>query len=105
MPRSLSLVVALSLLAAGSAFAQPVPTVVPRPGLVITRSVRVQPGSYRLRAPASPDSALIVVRGDDVTVDMRGVTLIPRHGTPVAVDRLATPHATAAPSQAPVASA
>ena len=36
---------------------------------------------------------------------MRGVTLVPRHGTPVAVEPLATSRATAAPAQAPVASA
>ncbi|HEU4630805.1 MAG TPA: right-handed parallel beta-helix repeat-containing protein [Gemmatimonadaceae bacterium] len=65
------------------AVAQPAPTVVPRPGLVIARSVRVQPGTYHLSAPTDPDSALIVVRGDDVTVDMRGVTLV---GAPEAAE-------------------
>lgn len=54
---------------------QPVPTLVPRRGLVITESARLRPGNYRLTAPASLDSALIVIRGDDVTVDMSGVTL------------------------------
>ncbi|HKW09480.1 MAG TPA: right-handed parallel beta-helix repeat-containing protein, partial [Gemmatimonadaceae bacterium] len=46
-----------------------------RAGLVITRSTRITPNVYRLRAPASLDSPLVVVRGDDVTVDLRGVTL------------------------------
>jgi hypothetical protein len=55
------------------------PTVVPRPGLVITRSVRVAPGTYRWRASANPDSALLTVRGRGITVDLRGVTFI---GTP-----------------------
>jgi cytochrome P450 len=36
---------------------------------------------------------------------MRGVTLVPRHGTPVTVKRIATPRTTAAPTQAPAASA
>jgi nitrous oxidase accessory protein NosD len=76
LPRLAALVALALPPAAGSARAQPVPTVVPRPGLVVTRSVRVRPGTYRLSAPASTDSALIVVRGDDVTVDMRGVTLV-----------------------------
>jgi nitrous oxidase accessory protein NosD len=84
MSRTRFLLATLALpLAASGAFAQPAPTVVPRPGLVITQSVRVQPGTYRLRAPASLDSALIVVRGDDVTVDMRGVTLV---GAPESAD-------------------
>jgi nitrous oxidase accessory protein NosD len=47
-----------------------------RPGLVVSRSTRVAPKVYRLRAPAVLDSALVVIRGDDVTVDMRGVTLL-----------------------------
>lgn len=46
-----------------------------RPGLVITRSVRVVPKTYRLPAPASLDSAVITVKGDDVTVDFQGATL------------------------------
>ncbi|MBI3791567.1 MAG: right-handed parallel beta-helix repeat-containing protein [Gemmatimonadetes bacterium] len=52
-------------------------------GLVITRSTRIAPGTYRLRAPAGTDSALVVIRGDDLTVDLRGVTLIgTREGAP-----------------------
>ncbi|UCF40675.1 MAG: right-handed parallel beta-helix repeat-containing protein [Gemmatimonadota bacterium] len=53
----------------------PLPEVELRPGLVITTSVRVRPGTYRLAAPASLDSALIVVRGDDITVDFAGARL------------------------------
>ena len=59
--------------------AQPLPVVRPVPGLVITRSVRIAPGTYRLPGPEATDSALITVRGNDITVDMRGVTLV---GTP-----------------------
>ncbi|MGQ0702537.1 MAG: NosD domain-containing protein [Gemmatimonadales bacterium] len=46
-----------------------------RSGMVITRSVRVSPGTYRLIAPSSPDSAVITIRGDGITVDLTGVTL------------------------------
>src|SRR4051812_21574788 len=48
----------------------------PRPGLVITRSVRIKPGIWRLSATASLDSSILVIRGDDVTVDLSGVTLL-----------------------------
>lgn len=68
-----------ALLGAGPVAAQSLPTVIPRPGLVITRSVRVAPGTYRLPGHASLDSALLTVRGRDITVDLRGVTFI---GTP-----------------------
>jgi parallel beta-helix repeat protein len=47
----------------------------PRAGLVITRSTRLAPGRYRLPAPTSLDSALITIRGDNITVDLRGVIL------------------------------
>lgn len=45
------------------------------PGMVVTRSVRIQPGVYRAPAPASVDSALVVIRGDGITVDLTGVVL------------------------------
>ena len=69
-----------------------VPRVTLVPGLVITHSVRVRPGRYRLRAPespdspaspASPESALITVRGDNITVDLTGVEV---EGIPPAAD-------------------
>lgn len=44
--------------------------------MVITSSVRIAPGTYRLPASASLDSALITVRGEGITVDMRGVRLM-----------------------------
>jgi len=50
--------------------------VVPRAGLVITHSVRLAPGVYGLPAPGTVDSAVITVRGDSLTVDARGVTLL-----------------------------
>ena len=63
------------------AVAQPVVTL--RPGLVITRSVRIAPRVYALPATPSLDAALIIVRGDDVTVDFAGATL---RGTALSAD-------------------
>ena len=45
-------------------------------GMVITQSVRIAPRAYRLAAPSSLDSAAIIVRGDDVTVDFSGASLV-----------------------------
>ncbi len=61
--------------------ADTVPTVIPKRGLVITRSVRIAPGTFRL--PVPPDSALLTIRGDDITVDFAGATL---EGIPPATD-------------------
>ncbi len=47
-------------------------------GMVITRSVVVRPGEYRLR-PAASDSAVIRVRGSGITLDLSAAALI---GTP-----------------------
>ena len=61
---------------ASLAGAQGAPRTLPlTPGMVITESVRIRPGVYRLPAPASLESALVVVRGSGVVVDMRGVRL------------------------------
>ena len=65
---------ALVLLPAGSLAGQG--QVVPRSGLVITRSVRLVPGVYGIPAPGSLDSGAITIRGDSLTVDARGVTLL-----------------------------
>jgi nitrous oxidase accessory protein NosD len=46
------------------------------PGMVITRSIRIRPGIYRLPAPASLDSAAVTIRGDNLVVDLTGVTLL-----------------------------
>ena len=46
-----------------------------RHGLVITKSVRVAPRVYRLAAAPSLDSAVITVRGDNITVDFAGATM------------------------------
>ena len=70
-----SLLATLIVLAAA---AHPLPaqqTVRLTPGMVITRSVRITPGTYHFDAPASLDSAVVTIRGNDVTVDFNGATL------------------------------
>ena len=47
-----------------------------RPGMVVTESVTIAPGTYRVPARESLEAALIVVRGDGVTVDLTGVHLV-----------------------------
>ena len=62
-----------------SAVAAPVlaqPTVRLVPGMVITTSVRIAPGTYRLDAPRDSTSALITIRGSRITVDFAGATLL-----------------------------
>ena len=71
--RMVAAVAGLSLMT--DSLAAQVPTVELRRGIVITRSVRVVPKTYRLAAPASMDSAAIVISGNDITVDFTGVTL------------------------------
>jgi parallel beta-helix repeat protein len=66
-----ALALALALPAAVSAQA-PVPFT---PGMVVTTDTRIAPGTYRVPGPESLDSALIVVRGDDLTLDLTGVRL------------------------------
>lgn len=51
-------------------------SVAPRRGLVISSTKSLTPGVYRVDAPESLDSAAIVIRGNDVTLDLAGVTLI-----------------------------
>jgi parallel beta-helix repeat protein len=72
----LTLLGAPALAAAMGGPRHPAPVVAPRAGMVIAHSVRIRPGTYRLSAPASLDSAAITIRGDDVTVDMTGVTMV-----------------------------
>lgn len=77
---------AVILLLAASLEAQVVPTpptITLRPGLVITRSVRIAPRTYRLPAAESLDSAVLVVRGENLTVDFGGAIL---RGTPEGAD-------------------
>ncbi|MGH7679137.1 MAG: NosD domain-containing protein [Gemmatimonadaceae bacterium] len=58
-------------------------TVVPKSGLVITRSTTLRAGTYLLPAPKDSSAALITVRGSDLTVDLTGVQL---HGAPIDSD-------------------
>ncbi len=55
-----------------------------RQGLVITRSARIAPRTYRLPAAQSADSPVITIRGDNITVDFAGATLegAPADATP-----------------------
>lgn len=55
--------------------AQRGPMIELRPGLVVTRSTRITPKVYRLSAPASLDSAVLTIHGNNLTVDLTGVTL------------------------------
>lgn len=51
------------------------PTIELRHGLVITKSARVAARTYRLPAPSSLDSAVITIRGDNITVDFAGAAM------------------------------
>ena len=51
-----------------------VPTVRLTPGMIITRSVKIAPMTYRF-AGRSLDSAIVTIRGDNITVDFTGVTM------------------------------
>ena len=54
-----------------------------RPGLVITRSVKVARRTYRLTPDMPNDSGAIVIRGNDITVDLGGATI---EGMPIGGD-------------------
>ena len=47
-----------------------------RRGMVLTQSATIARRTYRLAAPASLDSAVITIRGDDITLDLNGATLL-----------------------------
>ena len=53
--------------------AQQQPVIEPRAGLVITRSVKIKPGVYRL--PATGEAPILTVRGTGVDVDFQGAIL------------------------------
>src|SRR5919201_296730 len=59
-------------------------SITPREGLVISRTIAFRPGVYRIKARASLDSAAIVVRGSNITLDFNGVQLegAPAHTDP-----------------------
>ena len=71
--RTLIALAALSLTGVqGMAARQGVPLT---PGMVIDRSLTVRPGVYRLAASGDLQSAAIVIRGDNITVDFAGAEL------------------------------
>ncbi len=72
-PRFLRMSTRLLLLLLAAPLAAQSPTIPFTPGMVVTSSVRILPGTYQ--APAS-DSAVMVIRGRNITVDMRGVELV-----------------------------
>lgn len=79
----------LTLTVASNALAQQpgsgvLPTIELTPHLVITRSARVEPRVYNLRAAISLDSPVVVIRGDNITVDFAGATMqgIPSDANP-----------------------
>ena len=55
--------------------AQQVPTVRPRAGMIITRSLKLRPGTYRLEAP-NDSTPVITIRGRGIDVDLTGVMLL-----------------------------
>src|ERR1700694_4994688 len=71
----LSLVAAPFIRAQSPSKANTAPTIELRSGLVITQSARIAPRVYRLCAPESADSAVVTIRGDDITVDFAGATM------------------------------
>lgn len=77
------LITALTVLAAAPHLLAAQQSVRIAPGMVITHSVRITPGTYRIAAPRSLDSAVITIRGDDITVDFGGAAL---EGTAVTDD-------------------
>ena len=78
--RSITLVLAASLWTVPVQSQQPIRLT---RGLVITKSTRIAPGTYRITAPESLDSAIITIRGDNITVDFSGSVL---QGSPVDSD-------------------
>jgi parallel beta-helix repeat protein len=64
------------------ALSSPLTAQTPRPfqsGMVVTESTRIEPGMYAAVGPTSLDEAVMVIRGDDITVDMTGFTLVGRN--------------------------
>jgi parallel beta-helix repeat protein len=78
--RSFTILIAVALF---PTYARAQSTVPFTPGMVVTGSTRIEPGTYDVPGPESLEDALIVVRGDGVTLDLSGVTL---RGLPVEAD-------------------
>ncbi|MCB0550602.1 MAG: right-handed parallel beta-helix repeat-containing protein [Phaeodactylibacter sp.] len=78
MPRSVLLPFLLGLaLGLASCQGQPgTPASIPlQPGLVITSSTTITPGAYRLAGPDSLHQPLVVIEGEDITVDFNGAEM------------------------------
>src|SRR5512132_797226 len=74
-PLRAAIVGAATCVLLGDGLPAQLPTIELRPGIVITRSVRIAPRVYRLTAPRSLDDAAVTIRGSDITVDFAGATL------------------------------
>ena len=70
-PVVISLIATLFVVAASQQ--TPASLVVPTSGMVITSSVRLRSGTYRL--PSTADQPALTIRGSNLTVDLTGVTL------------------------------
>jgi nitrous oxidase accessory protein NosD len=84
----ISAVAGLVIAAAQVATAQA--PVAPTAGMTLTTATRFRPGAYEL-VPAPGDSAAIVVRGNDITIDLTNVELAgaPRTAAPDSAARIA----------------
>src|SRR6266567_3610143 len=51
-------------------------SLVPRAGLVISRTITIRAGVYRIPASRSLDSVVLVIRGHDIVVDLAGTRMI-----------------------------
>jgi len=51
-------------------------SLVPRAGLVISRTITIRAGVYRIPASRSLDSVVLVIRGHDIVVDFAGARMI-----------------------------
>jgi nitrous oxidase accessory protein NosD len=78
--RLLLAVTAVLLLSAPGAAMQEVPLTA---GMVIERSVRIRPGTYRLSASADLKTPAVTIRGSGITVDFNGAVL---RGSPDTAD-------------------
>lgn len=47
-----------------------------KPGMIITESVLIDPMDYRINASENLDEPVLLIRGDDITIDFQGATLI-----------------------------
>jgi parallel beta-helix repeat protein len=83
MLASVRLIAALTAIAAATQTLAAQQNVRITPGMVITHSVRIIPDTYRIAAPQSLDSAVITIRGDNITVDFNDAAL---EGTAVTHD-------------------